>query len=196
MIKFIKISFLSILLIFTLIFNVFATERKEVYEFVPSSPSNETINENGRPNNIWTWISDELCIQDTGSEKSMRRERIQDKYDRGLLTPWSEKVNGERKIKKRDTYNGKWSQSEDGVWSFVFDDSTIPVDLTKIDGVLYAFNGYGELREGIIYYGKQKNPYDTEGCLVTGVDGVVNCNEPEFLEYLKTQYLPECTSTK
>uniref|UniRef100_UPI001652C1DE hypothetical protein n=1 Tax=Serratia marcescens TaxID=615 RepID=UPI001652C1DE len=88
--------------------------------------------------------------------------------------------------KARDTYSGKWSQSPDGIWSFEFDDKTIPVGVTKIDGVLYAFTGYGELKEGYEYYDGLK----------TGADGLVKADSAEFTQWLATQYLPECTSHK
>lgn len=102
-----------------------------------------------------------------------------------MLPQWAENgKDGYGVVKNRDTYSGKWSQATDGVWSFAFDDCTIPVGVTKIDGVLYAFNTYGELKADYEYY---------EG-LKTAADGLVTSDNPDFLNWLGTQYLPECTS--
>lgn len=149
-------------------------------EYIPPTPATEK-NENHR----WTWLSDEACVQFRALDHVLREILIL-KADSGLIRYWGETVNGQRQIKTRDTYTGTWSQDEFGIWSFVFDDFTIPVGLTKIDGVLYAFTGYGELKEGYKYWNGQQ----------TGSDGVVTENSLEFLEYLETQYLPECTTQK
>ncbi len=87
-------------------------------------------------------------------------------------------------VVSRYTYSGKWSQSSEGIWSFEFDDKTIPVGVTKIDGVLYAFTGYGELKADYEYYDGLK----------TEADGLVKADSAEFALWLTTQYLPECTS--
>ena len=131
----------------------------------------------------WTWLSEDLCIQFQANEvrtAKITREFLKGKHDAGLTTCWYE--GNEPKI--RNSYSGKWSQAADGTWSFVFDDSTIPIDITRIDGILYAFNGYGELVDGYKYWNDYK----------TGPDGLVTCTEPEFLTYLETQYIPDCTS--
>lgn len=131
----------------------------------------------------WTWLNDDLCIQFQANEvktAKITRDFLKGKCDAGLITRWYDGSDPQ----KRDSYTGKWSQAEDGIWAFIFDDSTIPIDLTRIDGVLYAFNGYGELVDGYKYWNDYK----------TGPDGLVTCTEPEFLAYLETQYIPDCTS--
>lgn len=114
----------------------------------------------------------------------MDRSEIEKRYNLGIIETWADKVNGIYQKKNRDTYSGKWSQSTEGIWSFEFDDETIPVGVTKIDGVLYAFTGYGELKEGYEYYTGFK----------TEADGLVKADSAEFTQWLATQYLPECTS--
>lgn len=184
------LSIITIILILALDFSVFAmTEKKDEGGTLMPNPLNETQNEYDRPYYIWTWLSDAVCVNSKGAEGKSTREHLQFMYDMGVLSQWSEPKNdgsGTWKAKPRDTYNGKWSQSETGIWSFKFDDMTIPIELTRIDDVLYAFNGYGELVEGIEYWNGYK----------TGADGVVTCTEPEFLEWLETQYIPECTTSK
>jgi len=56
--------------------------------------------------------------------------------------------------------------------------------VTKIDGVLYAFNAFGELKDEYKYYDELK----------TGADGLVKADSADFMNWLSTQYLPECTS--
>lgn len=172
------LSLLTLLVLITA-FDSFAMANKENnYGIITSRPENEEKNEKGKYQYIWTWLNDDLCVQTNGTEKIQKREWIQKKYDLGLVDGWMEKG----QVKTRETYTGKWSQSEDGVWSFRFDDHTIPIEIAKIDDVLYAFNGYGELMEGYEYY---------DG-LTTGADGLVTSEDPAFLEWLETQYVPEC----
>ncbi len=167
-------------------FNAFAMKKEyNTYkELEPSSPQSETVNEDRSLNYRWTWLDDVLCVQFRTAENA-RRESIKRQYDTGLLKRWGEynKENvGVSKI--RNTYSGKWSQSAEGIWSFTFDDCTIPVSVTKIDGVLYAFNTYGELKADYEYYDGIK----------TEADGLVKADSAEFTQWLATQYLPECTS--
>lgn len=159
--------------------STFAMEEKLNYGVVSETPQNEQKDENGEYSYIWTWLNDDLCVQLSATKKgSGSRDYLSHIYELGSISGWLE--NGE--LKKRDTYIGAWSQAEDGTWYFRFEDQTIPIELTKIDGVLYAFNGYGELMEGFEYWNGQE----------TSADGVINCNDPEFLEWMKTQYIPEC----
>ena len=158
------------------------------YEPTRTTPKTEVKYEDKSLNYEWTWLSDELCVQ-YKPYQTTRRNRLIKNYAEGLLTPYR----NDGIDQKRETYSGKWSQDADGTWSFEFDDFTTPVDIVRIDGVLYAFNGWGELREGTVYYGEQR-PFSTEGCLVTGADGLVTSDDPEFLEWLSTQYLPDCES--
>lgn len=160
--------------------NVFAMEYKN-YEYVPPMPSTETKQEDETLEYRWTWLSNETCIRFRSGQKKADLER---QYNTGTLETWRNKSEGTWGKKSRDTYSGKWSQSADGIKSFVFDDCTIPVGVTKIDGVLYAFNSYGELKEGYEYYNGLK----------TTADGFVNDSSAEFTQWLATQYLPECTS--
>jgi hypothetical protein len=178
---------LSVLISLLLSFNALALEveynnpndpnEPTVYASTPAKDSNYAYRYR------WTWLHNDLCVQFQASELrtvKVRRDTLQNKHDAGLMTRWCEG----NQLKNRETYSGKWSQSEDGVWSFQFDDYTIPVDITKIDGVLYAFNGYGELVEGYDYWNGHK----------TAADGLVTCTDPEFITYLETQYIPDCTS--
>lgn len=151
----------------------------ENYVRVYPTPQNETKYEDESKNQYWTWLSDNLCVQFRGKNY---RSQIEEMYNLGTLTPWADQ--GRQELKKRDTYSGKWNQAEDGTWSFTFDDCTIPVGLTKIDDVIYAFNGHGELKEGYKYW----NDY------ATAADGIATCQEPEYLTWLETQYVPACTS--
>ena len=163
-------------------FNTFAMKYND-YEYVPPMPSTEQKYDDRDLNARWTWLNDELCVRFQGDE-SIRLEKLQRLYDSGLMSRWVDKIDGEWQVVKRYTYSGKWSQSADGTWSFAFDDCTIPVGVTKIDGVLYAFNAFGELKEGCKYYDD----------LRTDADGLVTSDNPDFLNWLGTQYLPECTS--
>lgn len=132
----------------------------------------------------WTWLNDDHCVEFDASAESSR-ENLQRMFEMGLLAQWANSGNrGNGIVQQRYTYSGKWTQSTEGIWSFKFDDKTIPVGITKIDNVLYAFNGVGELKEGYEYY---------DG-LTTGADGLVTSDDPAFWEWLGTQYLPECTS--
>ena len=176
-----KMSLLTIVLTFSLLFGSFAMADVVNGDFIRKSPLNEEENSSYE----WTWLNDEHCVQFTTKDDKLKREHIERKFNMGLLPQWA--VNGDDGtgvVKKRDTYSGKWTQSEKGIWSFEFDDKTIPLGVTKIDDVLYAFNGYGELMEGYEYY---------DG-LTTGADGVVNSDNPDFLAWLETQYVPACTS--
>lgn len=168
-------------------FNTYAMG-KEMPELKTATPYTETKTENRNQDFRWTWLNDELCVRFSGAANSKRSD-LQTLLNLGFISRWTEKTGDTMdtsEAKKRDTYVGKWSQAEDDTWSFEFEDRTIPVGVTKIDGVLYAFNGFGELKEGYEYYTGQK----------TGADGIVTCNTPEFNEWLKTQYVPECTTTK
>lgn len=173
---------LAVLLSLFLSFNAYAMKNYEHGwpDIAIPSPSKDSDFQYGYR---WTWLDDDLCIQFQANEvktAKITREFLRGKHDAGLTTCWYD----ENEPKKRDAYSGKWSQSEDGIWSFQFDDYTIPVDITKIDGVLYAFNGYGELVEGYDYWNGHK----------TAADGLVTCTDPEFITYLETQYIPDCTS--
>lgn len=177
---------LVMVFIFLLSFNSFAMTDNIYYGPTIPTPQNEIKHEDKALDYGWLWMDDNNCVQ-FKLMKNLKFSSIQRRYDSEMLPRWGElDKNGEIQLKTRDTYSGKWSQDENGTWSFVFDDDTIPIDLTKIDGVLYAFNGYGELVDGYEYWNGQK----------TGPDGVVTCTNPEFVTYLGTQYLPDCTSHK
>lgn len=178
------------LLIFTAVlstlfsFKVFAMNNKYIDEPERPTPQNEVTHKDETLNNEWTWINNELCIRFQKSP-DIGRSYLEDRWDRGMVSNvWAEKKDGIYQRKVRDTYSGKWSQSTDGIWSFEFNDRTIPVGVTKINGVLYAFTGYGELKEGYEYYPGNK----------TAADGLVKADSAEFTQWLSTQYLPECTS--
>lgn len=176
------ISFLTVLFIMLFSFSIIAMGKDDIIngDFVRPTPLNESESSGQK----WTWISDNSCVRFSAYEY-VSMAGLQRKYNYGGLPQWAEGGNKEETtIKQRDTYSGKWSQSTDGIWSFEFDDKTIPVGVTKIDGVLYAFTGYGELKADYEYY---------EG-LKTAADGLVTSDNPDFLSWLGTQYLPECTS--
>ncbi|MEY8356788.1 hypothetical protein AALB39_26040 [Lachnospiraceae bacterium 54-53] len=163
--------------------NAFAMKNNNIPDRQLPTPQNENY-EDESLNNKWTWLNDELCIRFRESP-DISRSYLENRWNLGTLSPvWAEKRDGIYQRKIRDTYAGKWSQSPEGIWSFEFDDKTIPVGVTKIDGVLYAFTGYGELKEGYEYYDGLK----------TAADGLVTADNAEFKEWLATQYLPECTS--
>lgn len=142
-------------------------------------PSEERHRKEENKTYSWAWINDELCVNFPAYESS-GMEDIEWFYSIGMIPRWSDG----NVAKTRDTYSGKWSQDINGVKSFTFDDYTIPVGPTNIDSVIYAFNGYGQLMDGYNYWGD----------LTTGADGLVVTDNPEFTEWLATQYLPECTS--
>lgn len=180
-----NILFLSVLLSILLTFNVFAMEKSN---YIPDpqrpTPMNEKVNTDRSLNNRWTWLNDNSCVRFNLPENAKKND-IEKRYSMGALSQWAENGTLEKaNVVSRYTYSGKWSQAADGIWSFVFDDYTIPVGVTKIDGVLYAFNTYGELKADYEYY---------EG-LKTAADGLVKSDNPDFLNWLGTQYLPECTS--
>lgn len=174
----------TVLLSLCLSFNAFAMVNSgqgwpEIY--IPN-PATETKHDDRTLDYVWTWLNDEVVARfQSGERADATRKYLLDDFNVGGIC-------GGHGIKddggKRETYSGKWSQSEDGIWSFQFDDYTIPVDITKIDGVLYAFNGYGELVEGYDYWNGHK----------TAADGLVTCTDPEFITYLESQYIPDCTS--
>ena len=175
---------LAVLLSLLLSFNAYAMRNYEHGwpDIAIPSPATEEKHDDRTLDYEWTWLSDEIVARYQPSARwKTERSDLQDMFNRGM-------IGGVHGIKddggKRETYSGKWSQSEDGIWSFQFDDYTIPVDITKIDGVLYAFNGYGELVEGYDYWNGHK----------TAADGLVTCTDPEFITYLETQYIPDCTS--
>lgn len=178
-----RIFSIIVLLTLSFSFNVFAMSANN-NEYVIPTPENEIKHEDRSLNYRWTWISDDKCVQFKLTDNA-KKAVIQRYADNGLIRRWAEPDGkGELIIKTRETYSGMWLQAENGTWSFEFDDCTIPVGVTKIDDVLYAFNTYGELVEGYEYY---------DG-LTTGADGVVNSDNPEFLAWLETQYVPACTS--
>jgi len=179
------ISSLTVLFIMLFSFNIFAMERDYVKDPERPTPQNEIKYEDRIRNYEWIWLNDELCVRFRTLENT-NISSIQRQYDMGVVSAWRDETNTTTnwKAKKRDTYSGKWTQAADGIWSFTFDDCTIPVGVTKIDGVLYAFNGYGELKEGYEYYTGFK----------TEADGLVKADSAEFTQWLATQYLPECTS--
>ena len=164
-------------------FNVFAMKNK-YSDFIRQTPLNEEKNGDKSLDFKWTWISDESCVR-FKIDENVRKATLERQYNSGLLPQWAEDgKDGRGVVKTRDTYSGKWSQSADGIWSFEFNDKTFPVGVTKIDGVLYAFTGYGELKDGYEYYDGLK----------TGADGLVKSDNPDFLDWLMIQYLPECIS--
>ncbi len=180
MMKNLKLSFFAIFLSLLFSFNSFAMESIMNGDFIRPTPLNESETSGFK----WTWISDTSCVKFTAWEKETQTHLLK-MYESGMLSQWA--VNGtteKANIVSRYTYTGKWSQSSDDIWSFEFDDKTIPVGVTKIDGVLYAFTGYGELKEGYEYYTGIK----------TGADGLVKTDSAEFTQWFATQYLPECTS--
>lgn len=150
-------------------------------------PSTEIKHEDRTLDYRWTWLKDDLCVRFKIASENITKSDLQRRRDIGSISLWSEwdpNNMSNNWVKVRDIYSGKWSQSSEGFWSFEFDDKTIPVGVTKIDGVLYAFNGYGELKEGYEYYNGFK----------TAADGLVKANSMEFSQWLATQYVPECTS--
>lgn len=182
--KFNKISIISLLLLILFSFNAFAmTDNKGNYVF--PTPQNEERYESKDLNYRWAWIDNELCVRFKFNGVYMSREVLKKRWELGALSRWVDRDSDKNGIiKTRETYSGKWSQSADGIWSFTFDDYTIPVGVTKIDGVLYAFNTYGEIGTGYEYYTGFK----------TEADGLVKADSAEFTQWLTTQYLPECTS--
>lgn len=175
-----KLSSLVIFLSILFSINSYAMENVINGDFVRSTPLNES--ESGISK--WTWISDSSCVKFTAREKETTT-RLLKLYESGFLPQWAENgKDGISIVKQRDTFTGKWSQADNGIWSFEFDDKTIPVGVTKIDGVVYAFTGFGELKEGYEYHSGIK----------TAADGLVTADSAEFTHWLATQYLPECTS--
>lgn len=177
-----RLPILTILLTICFSFNTLAMA-KSTNDYIPPTPATEVKNEDRTLDYRWVWLNDNECVQFRVQEDAKKAE-IEKRNNISNLSHWVDRTDGTAKIKTRDTYSGKWTQAEDGMWSFEFDDHTIPVGVTKIDDVLYAFNTFGELREGYEYY---------DG-LTTGADGVVNSDNPEFLAWLDTQYVPACTS--
>lgn len=162
-------------------FNVLAMNDNDVKLNFPNpkSPSTEAKSEDRTKDYSWIWINDNTCLR-TRTREQYNKASILQMWDMGFISRWSE---GDE-TKTRDTYSGKWLEDANGTKSFTFDDYTIPVGPTNIDGVIYAFNGYGELMDGYNYWGD----------LTTGPDGLVTSDNPEFTEWLATQYVPECTS--
>lgn len=176
-----KIIIMTLILSLLFSFNIFAMG--ENYNFLYPQPADEQKNEDKSQSYSWTWINDEVCVRFMMSEAT-KKAGIQKRYDAGVASTWRNKTSTGSEGKRREIYAGKWSQSIEGIWSFEFDDKTIPVGVNKIDGVLYAFNGYGELKAGYEYY----TGYKTE------TDGLIKADSAEFTQWLATQYLPECTS--
>lgn len=179
------ISILTVLFVLIFSFNIFAMEKKYIKDPERPTPQNEIKYEDITLNYRWVWLNDETCVR-FNLPDSAKRYDIERRYSMGVISAWRDENNItiNWKPKMRDTYSGKWSQSSEGIWSFEFDDKTIPVGVTMIDGVLYAFTGYGELKADYEYYGDLK----------TGADGLVTADSAEFKDWLATQYLPECTS--
>lgn len=173
-----RISILTMIIVSLFTFNAYAMNPPR------ETPLTDAQN-SSLPNEIkWTWISDDVCVQFRAVD-DMKKERIEDMFNWGMIKRWAENGKDGRSVMKvRESYSGKWSQSDDGIWSFTFDDYTIPVGVTKIDGVMYAFNTFGELKAGYEYYTGFK----------TEADGLVKADSAEFTQWLTTQYLPECTS--
>lgn len=176
-----RLSVIAVILSVLFSFNALAMNYNK--EYVPESPETEAKHEDRSLDYRWTWINDTACVRFNMLENASK-ERILKFWDMGMLPRWVKSENNDIKTVARDTYSGKWSQSTEGIWSFTFDDKTIPVGVTRIDGVLYAFNGYGELKAGYEYYTGLK----------TEADGLVKADSAEFTQWLGTQYLPECTS--
>jgi len=175
-----QIFTVTLLLSLLLSFNGFAMINNE---FEPVTPATEEKQDNdSRDFNRWVWINDGECVQFNASEDT-KLASIKKKNEVAPLLHWVEFVNGSYQRKVRDTFSGKWTQAANGIWSFTFDDCTIPVGVTKIDGVMYAFNTYGELKEGYEYYPGIK----------TEADGLAKADNVEFVQWIETQYLPECT---
>lgn len=175
------ISLLAVLFITLFSFNAFAMEKEYIKDPERPSPNNEIIHEDRSLNYEWTWLNDKACVR---FRSGLDRAGIERQYSLGIIETWAHKENGIYQKKTRDSYSGKWSQNAEGNWSFEFDDKTIPVGVTKIDGVLYAFTGFGELKAEYEYYTGFK----------TEADGIVKANSAEFNQWLATQYLPDCTS--
>lgn len=178
------IIILAALLSISFSFNVFAMKdyQQDWVDIQILDPATEVKHDDKTLDYKWAWLNDDVVARFRPADRwNNSRKNLLDMFNHGMLE-------GGRGLKddggKREIYSGKWSQTDDGIWAFVFDDSTIPIDLTRIDGVLYAFNGYGELVDGYKYWNDYK----------TGPDGLVTCTEPEFLAYLETQYIPDCTS--
>lgn len=178
------LTIFSVLLVTLFSLNTFAMENKNIKEPERQTPQNEKTYNDESLNYEWTWLNDELCVR-FRKLADTSKSYLEDRWNRGMISPaWAEIRDGIYQRKTRDTYSGKWSQSTEGIWSFEFDDKTIPVGVTKINGVLYAFNGFGELKEGYEYYTGIK----------TEADGLVKADSTEFTQWLAMQYLPECTS--
>ncbi len=178
-----KLFIVMILLSTLFSFNAFAMSEKEYADKSIETPQNEMKYDDRALNYRWTWINNDLCVRFNLWE-NVNKTRIEDLWSRGMTSRWIEFSNGKYQAKTRDTYSGMWHQAADGIRSFTFDDDTIPVGVTKIDGVIYAFNTYGELKEGYEYYTGFK----------TEVDGIVKADSTEFIQWLGTQYIPDCTS--
>lgn len=175
-----KILIVVMLLSALFSFNSFASMNNDTFKEIElSTPENEKKTGDPAQDYRWSWLDDNLCVR-FKSPSNLKRESIKKDWDIGFISLWSD---GDHP-KTRDTYAGKWTQAENGIWSFQFDDCTIPVGVTKIDGTLYAFNGYGELQDGYEYYTGLK----------TGPDGLVTADSAEFQAWLAAQYVPECTS--
>ena len=178
----IRISLVALFLSTLFSFNVLAMN--EYKDPVRPTPQNEQKNDDRTLDYRWVWLDDETCVRFNVAETA-KKDTIKKQSEMGLLRRWAE--NGtmqSAKVIMRESYKGKWLQSNDGTKSFVFEDNTIPVGVTNIDGVLYAFNTYGELKAGYEYYNGLK----------TEADGLVKADSAEFTQWLATQYLPECTS--
>lgn len=178
--KIVRILSMALILSVLLSFNGLAMVNGDL---VLPSPATELKTGDKAKNSKWVWLNDNECVR-FNVDKDAQLSDVQLRADLSILSRWVEPDGS--KLKTRDTYAGKWTQSSDGTWSFAFDDCTIPVGATKIDGVLYAFDGYGELQDGYKYWSDQK----------TGADGLITCDTQDFKDWLATQYLPDCTSHK
>lgn len=183
-----KIFILSFILSALVSLSAFAAQNLDLTKrYEPKKPATEEKHEDRTLDYRWSWIKDDLCVRFKIASENITKDDLQSRFDSGAISLWGEWVSDkgmESRRKTRDTYSGKWYQSSDGIRSFVFDDYTIPVGVTKIDGILYAFNSYGELKEGYEYYDGIK----------TAANGLVTADSVEINQWLTTQYLPECTS--
>lgn len=176
-----KMYIASIILSILFSFNAFAMNNNK--DYIPDSPKTEVKHDDRSLDYRWTWLDDSTCVQFNVMENAAK-EKIVKFWELGMLPRWVKNENSNIKAVIRYAYSGKWYQSADGIRSFAFDDDTIPVGVTKIDGALYAFNTYGELKEGYEYYTGIK----------TEADGLVKADNAEFLQWLAGQYIPDCTS--
>ena len=80
-----KMSLLTIVLTFSLLFGSFAMADVVNGDFIRKSPLNEEENSSYE----WTWLNDEHCVQFTTKDDKLKREHIERKFNMGLLPPVS-----------------------------------------------------------------------------------------------------------